>query len=180
PDPTPNPDPTGFTDVPDRYSLSVNYLLSKGITKGLTPTKFGTDMTIKRVDAAVMLAKALNLKTTDIKKSKFTDVPERAAKYIDALKAASIINGKSETMFGSDLDITRGETAIILKNAYELEASKNGTHFTDVSDRYEKSVAALVEYEITKGLTATKFGTESSLKRGEFAIFLYNVNHLED
>ncbi|WP_394120503.1 S-layer homology domain-containing protein [Planococcus donghaensis] len=179
PDPSPNPDPIVFTDVSDRYFTSVNYLLSRGITKGLTPTKFGTDQTIKRVDAAVMLAKALELDTENVKSAGFTDVPERAVKYVNALKAASIINGKTTTKFGSEAEITRGEVAIMLANAYDLQATHHDVPFTDVSERYEESVAALLEYGITKGKTDTQFGTSGSLKRGEFAIFLYKSNHLE-
>ena len=179
PEPSPNPDPIVFTDVSDRYFTSVNYLLSRGITKGLTPTKFGTDQTIKRVDAAVMLAKALELDTDNVKSAGFTDVPERAEKYVNALKAATIINGKTATQFGSEAEITRGEVAIMLANAYDLKATHQDVPFTDVSDRYEESVAALLEYGITKGKTDTQFGTGGSLKRGEFAIFLYKSNHLE-
>lgn len=179
-EPTPNPGPIGFTDVSDRYSTSVDYLLERGITEGLTPTKFGTDLTIKRVDAAVMLAKALDLDIDNVKSSGFTDVPERAEKYVDALKAASIIKGKTSTSFGSEAKITRGEVAIMLANAYDLKATQQDVPFTDVSGRYEESVAALLENDITKGKTATTFGTGGSLKRGEFAIFLYKSNQLDD
>lgn len=165
----------GFTDVSDRYKEAVDYLVNEKITQGMSETKFGVDEQIKRVDAAVMIANALKLDTTKAPNAGFTDVPERAQGAVNALKAAGIINGKTDTKFGSADQLTRGEMALILQKAYKLTGSADHK-FTDVSDRYDAAVKALVANNITQGKSETKFGTTDAIKRGEFAIFMYKIN----
>ncbi|WP_050183328.1 S-layer homology domain-containing protein [Domibacillus robiginosus] len=166
-----------FTDVPPRYKEAVDYLVDNKITLGISEDKFGTTQSIKRVDAAVMIAKALEIDIADRPDSGFTDVPTRAVAYIDALKAEGIINGKSETAFGSEQSITRGEIALIIANAYDLDGTSD-KQFSDVSSRYADAVQALVAAGITEGKTETTFGTTDAITRGEFAIFLHRAELL--
>ncbi|CEG22555.1 Endoglucanase precursor [Planococcus massiliensis] len=177
PTPDPGPAPITFTDVAQKYMPSVTYLIREDITKGYSDTKFGTGDPIKRVDAAIMLAKALKLDLND-EPSGFKDVPKRGIEYVNALKAEGIINGKSATEFGSNDLITRGEMAIMLTRAYRMNAVTKETAFTDVGGRYREAVAALVEYHITNGKTATTFGTVDPITRGDYAIFLYKLNDM--
>ncbi|GKW44797.1 S-layer homology domain-containing protein [Planococcus sp. NCCP-2050] len=177
PDPGPVPAPVTFTDVAEKYMPSVMYLIQEDITKGYSNNKFGTGDSIKRVDAAIMLAKALKLNLDD-EPSGFKDVPKRGIEYVNALKAEGIINGKSATEFGSNDLITRGEMAIMLTRAYRMNAITKDTAFTDVGGRYRDAVAALVEYQITNGKTATTFGTIDPITRGDYAIFLYKLNDM--
>ncbi|MCP3761432.1 S-layer homology domain-containing protein [Domibacillus sp. A3M-37] len=166
-----------FTDVSDRYKEAVDYLVNNKITLGLTETSFGTEQSIKRVDAAVMIAKALEIEISDRADSGFSDVPARAKLYVDALKAEGIINGKTATTFGSEQNITRGEIALILAKAYGLTGDAD-VNFTDVGSRYTDAVEALVANKITQGKTTTSFGTTDAIKRGEFAIFLYKAEKI--
>ncbi|OMP66639.1 S-layer homology domain-containing protein [Domibacillus epiphyticus] len=168
-----------FTDVADNYKESVNYLVNEKITLGKTSTKFGTHESIKRVDAAVMLAKALKLEIANVPDSGFTDVPERAKAYVDALKAAGIVNGKSANSFAPHQNITRGEVALLLANAYELKGNRQDVAFTDVASRYMDAVAGLVTNGITTGKTARSYGTDNLLKRGEFAVFLHKLRTMK-
>jgi hypothetical protein len=164
-----------FTDVSDRYKEAVDYLVEQEITNGINETTFGTNQTIKRVDAAVLIAKALDLDVENAKDAGFKDVPNRAVSYVNALKEEGIINGKTATSFGSAQNITRGEMALIIARAYDLEGNKANLKFTDVSDRYDEAVAALVDNKITFGKTDTQFGTSASVTRGEFALFLHRL-----
>lgn len=177
PDPGPVPAPVAFTDVAKKYMPSVMYLIQEDITKGYSNSKFGTGDPIKRVDAAIMLAKALKLNLDD-EPSGFKDVPKRGIEYVNALKAEGIINGKSAVEFGSNDLITRGEMAIMLTRAYRMNAVTKDTAFTDVGGRYRDAVAALVEYRITNGKTATTFGIVDPITRGDYAIFLYKLNDM--
>ncbi|WP_052245880.1 S-layer homology domain-containing protein [Sporosarcina sp. ZBG7A] len=170
-----------FTDVGDRYADAVNYLIENNITQGISDSKFGTQLNIKRVDVAVLIAKA-TLTEDEINNapaSTFGDVPARATKYVSALKAKGIINGKTDTSFGSDLSITRGEAAIMLSKAYEIEGDTANVKFGDVGTRYKEAVAALVDNKITTGKTDTSFGTGLSITRGELAIFLHRLETLD-
>lgn len=168
-----------FTDVEAKYEEAVDFLVSKGI-QGTSPTTFGTQQNIKRVDAAVFVAKAKGLDVDNAPDSGFTDVPARAKKEVNALKAAGITQGKKEDTFGADDLITRGELAIWLQRAYSLEPGNEGIAFKDVADRYETAVSALVKHDITKGTSATTFGTTQNAKRGDFALFLYKANQVSE
>lgn len=163
-----------FTDVAPQYKDAVDFVVSKG-AQGLTETKFGVNENIKRVDAAVLLVKVLGLDIEKAPAAGFTDVPERAVKYVNALKEAGITSGKSATKFGSDQLITRGELAVWIQKGFKLEG-KSDVNFTDVPAQYTAAVGALVANEITKGKTANQFGTNDNAKRGDYAIFLMRAD----
>ena len=167
-----------FKDVEDRYKGAVDFLVSKG-AKGTTTSTFGTQEPIKRVDAAVLLADVLDLDTENAPDSGFTDVPERAKGAVNALKEAKITKGKTTESFGSDNLITRGELAIWIQTGFELNDEKSHS-FTDVAERYEAAVQALVANEITQGISKTEFGTTQPAKRGDYAIFLNKAYLAQD
>lgn len=167
-----------FSDVGTKYQGAVDYLVSENLSKGLTETQYGVQQTIKRGDAAIILANALGLNDDkNAAESGFSDVPKRAVLAINSLKAAGVINGKTATRFGFEDDLTRGEVALIMANAkaYNLKGDVSKLKFTDVNSRYAEAVAGFVEAGITSGKTATQFGTGDAIKRGDFAIFVYKA-----
>lgn len=165
---------TKFTDVGPNYQDAVDFVVSKGI-KGTSETTFGTSQYIKRVDAAVMLARAAGLDIENAPDSGFTDVRLTAVKEVNALKAAGITDGYTKTTLNSEAFITRGELAIWIERAFKLQATKSDLLFNDVGERYVKSVTALVENGVTKGTSDVTFGTDTNAKRGDYAIFLYRA-----
>ena len=177
--PAASADAKDFSDVSDRYVDAVNFLLEQEATNGYSETQFGTQMSIKRVDAAVLLANVLGLDTEEVDGSGFTDVPERAQGAVSALKAAGITNGKSETSFGSEDEITRGELAIWIQKGFGLKGVEQ-LPFTDVTDRYEDAVEALLSNDVTSGMTEDEFGTYATAKRGDYAIFLKKAYDMMD
>ncbi|MBF4501401.1 S-layer homology domain-containing protein [Savagea sp. SN6] len=165
-----------FTDVNERYAPAVDYVVSKGV-QGKTSTQFGVQDSIKRVDAAVFIANALDLNKPGSPDAGFSDVPARAKDAVNALKAKGIINGKTDTRYGANDVLTRGEVALILASAYNLKGDANSVKFTDVNkNRYGSAVAGLVEAGVTDGISDTKFGTENPVKRGDLAVFLYKLS----
>ncbi|WP_298824599.1 S-layer homology domain-containing protein [uncultured Planococcus sp.] len=172
---------SAFTDVGDRYTDAVDYVVTNGIAIGINETQFGVGASITRGDAAIMIATAAGLMDETAPASGFSDVPKRGAVAVNSLKEAGIINGVSDTKFGWDQSITRGQAAFMLAQAYELEdGDVSKLKFTDVGSkhRFATEVASLVENKITDGETPTKFGIESSIKRGDFAIFLHRLYEL--
>ncbi|WP_049665152.1 S-layer homology domain-containing protein [Bacillus sp. FJAT-27231] len=163
-----------FTDLKPIHVDAVNYLVGKKITSGLSKTTFGTEATIKRVDAAIMIAKALALDTAAAPKAGFTDVPARGQAYVNALKASGIVSGKTKTSFGTNDQITRGEMALILQRAYKFTPGSTRHSFVDVNPRYDNAISSLVRYKIVTGINDYEFGTSVPITRGDFAIFLYN------
>ncbi len=175
------PTASNFTDVAEQYKVPVDYLYNKGIIQGISATQFGTQQEIKRVDVGIMIAKSLYTEDAinSAPASGFTDVPARATKYINVLKANGVVNGKTTTSYGANDSITRGEAAIMFANAYNITGDVNNSEFTDVASRYTNAVAALYDHGITKGKGNKKFGTADAITRGELAIFLYKLETLE-
>ncbi|MGM9925496.1 MAG: S-layer homology domain-containing protein [Bacillus sp. (in: firmicutes)] len=162
-----------FTDVAPKYKEAVDFVVSKGV-KGFSETQFGVNENITRADAAVMLAKVLGLDTENAPASGFTDVPARAAKEVNALKAAGITSGKTATQFGAHDLITRGELAVWIQRGFDL-IGENEVPFTDVAKQYKEAVAALVDNGVTNGISETQFGTYQNAKRGDYAILLLSA-----
>lgn len=170
-----------FTDVAPQYEAAVNYLVDNGITEGMTETMFGTDLHIKRSDAAVLIARSLGFsELSPYPTSSFKDVPARAKWAVNALKDAGIMDGKNSEMFGSDMPLTRNEVAKVLVNAAQLgvDDSVSSTQFVDVNSNFAKFVDRLVEFEITQGKNATTFGATDEVKRGELALFISRADGL--
>lgn len=70
-------DEVQFKDVSGNYASVVDFLLANGITDGMTDTEFGTYSSVKRVDAAVMIARVLGFDpTAEYDDAGFTDVVE--------------------------------------------------------------------------------------------------------
>ncbi len=164
---------SAFTDVPGSYTDAVEFIVSNNIAKGLTATQFGISNQIKRGDVAIMIANAANLNDEKAPAAGFSDVPKRGALAINSLKAAGVISGKTTTKFGFEDNVTRGEAALMLQKAFKLEAGTTKNNFSDVSDRYDAAVDALVANKVTSGINDKQFGTANNIKRGDFAKFLF-------
>lgn len=176
--PNPQTKPIGgnFKDITSFYAPAVDYLIRQQITSGLSETEFGVKRNIIRADAAIWLAKELKLNIADAPASGFVDVPKRAIGAVNALKQAGIIGGKSKTLFGANDNLSRGEVAIILQRAYDLTTTGTSSKFTDVSARYKDAVNALVDNDVTDGISSTKFGVTSNITRGQLAVFMYRLS----
>ncbi|MGB3259307.1 S-layer homology domain-containing protein, partial [Paenisporosarcina sp.] len=172
-----------YSDVPSTLKAAVNYVTAEGIAQGYSETTFGTNDSLKRGDAAIMIAKAIGLNVSTAPKSAFTDLNARVEGSVNALFAAGIINGKTTTSFDPDAKITRGEMAKVLANAYKLDGTGVNNTFTDVNDRWDSYVNALLKAGLTEGKTDTTFGANLVVTRGEMAMFLYrgkDMNHTAD
>ncbi|MHC8514335.1 5'-nucleotidase C-terminal domain-containing protein [Sporosarcina sp. ITBMC105] len=163
-----------YKDLTNLYSDALSYLAAKGIAKGTGNGYFGISDTLTRGDAAVLMAKALGLNTSNAQSSFFTDVNDRQLGAVNALYQAGVLSGKSKTTFAPNDEITRTEMAKILSKALKLETEVGTTtKFKDVNANWAPYVNALVKHGLTKGKSATMFGATQSVTRGEFALFIY-------
>lgn len=162
-----------FSDVPASYKDAVNFVVSNNFSVGETATSYGITNNIKRGDFASILAKAAGLMDDKAPASGFTDVAARDAVAVNSLKAAGVIGGYTATKFGSTDPIKRGDAAVMLQRALELEAGDAKVDFSDVKDSYKDAVAALVKLGVTNGISDTQFGTDNPIKRGDFAKWLH-------
>lgn len=111
----------GFTDLAAKYKDAVNPLKAAGIISGKTATEFKPDDFLTRGEVAIILAKAYKLEAKNQEALPFTDVNKNYAPFVKALVDNKVANGTTATTFGTASDITRGQMAIFLYNAINIE-----------------------------------------------------------
>lgn len=110
---------SGFSDTKGtRYDAYVSVLKAKGYISGKSATEFAPNATVTRGEMAIMLSNAYDLKSDTA--TKFTDAVGNYKTAIQGLFAYGVTTGKSDTMFGTSMNITRGDLAIFLKRAAEV------------------------------------------------------------
>lgn len=177
---------------------AIKHYSQVGAIQGIRSDYFGVNESIKRVDAAVILANINPLPyTTDLKRATFKDLPSRAVEAVSFLQHYNVVHGKTATLFGAADNITRGEAAMMIYRAYkaklaeessssasfadfpadwDLPSTNKSKYFPDVTGRYVEAVDALTEAGVIKGKSADKFGTSLSITRAELVIILYRLH----
>lgn len=156
-----------FTDVPSRVKTEVNYLSDGGIAKGTSKTSFNPHQAITRADAVALIGRALQLNGTQ-RKTVFSDVGtgNYASGYIqsgvDQKIIDSSLSGVSAGRFYPNKEITRGEMAIMIANAFGY--SYGGTT--------SGAAKALMDRGVASGIGGGTFGADLTIKRADFAVFL--------
>jgi trimeric autotransporter adhesin len=118
---TENAEDAGFEDVNSRVAGAVNALVEAGIMDGYSDTEFKPEVELSRGAMAKILVNAYDLSeySTD---TPFTDLTSTFGEYIEALYGAEITSGKTETTFGTNAEILRGEFAVLLYKTINFEA----------------------------------------------------------
>ncbi|MGD6854708.1 S-layer homology domain-containing protein [Bacillus infantis] len=111
----------------------------------------------------------------------FKDVSSNYDEAVTFFYLADIIKGKSDTEFGTNLNLTRGDAAVIMANALDLD-TKNAPDagFTDLIPRIEGAVNALAAEGIISGKDKKTFAPNEPLSRGAMAKILVLGFGLED
>ncbi|QNU38954.1 S-layer homology domain-containing protein [Geobacillus sp. 44B] len=112
----------GFTDVPKDRAKYVNALVDAGVLNGKAAGKFGAYDKLTRAEMAKIIANAYKLKGDDVTLP-FTDVNDTWAPYVKALYKNGITKGKSETKFGANDNITRGDFAVFVYRAANVDVA---------------------------------------------------------
>ncbi|WP_404427526.1 S-layer homology domain-containing protein [Ureibacillus chungkukjangi] len=107
----------------------------------------------------------------------FTDVDKLNTHYesIVYLYNEGIIYGKSSTKYQPFSHATRGETALFIANALELDTKNvKNPNFKDVpiTSKYYGAIAALVQIGVVKGYSDRTFKPENPLTRSQMAKML--------
>ena len=112
----------------------------------------------------------------------FTDVKEEDYFYEPVLWAfyhdPQITNGMTDTTFGPDLTVTRGQCVTFLWRAMgKPEPTLTENPFTDVpaDQYYYTAVLWAVENGITNGVTETTFAPDMTLSTAHITTFLYRA-----
>ena len=112
---------SSFTDVPADawYADAVAWAVEQGITKGLTDTTFGPDVTCTRAQGVTFLWRLEKAPASDAASNAFSDVAD-GAWYADAVAwavAHGVTDGTSRTTFSPDGTCTRAQIVTFLWRA---------------------------------------------------------------
>lgn len=101
----------------------------------------------------------------------FHDVPAEYQERIQVLYDQNVFEGLNKDQFGWSLPIKRIDVAVILYQSVPMttEGVKK-TEMKDVPERAVMAVSALEAMGIVNGKTATSFGSNDTITRGEFAL----------
>ncbi len=171
-----------FSDVSEDYAHfnSISTLHAKDIINGFPDGTFKPSQDVTRGQAAKMIASAFQLTTTDmtVENPNFKDVDSSSPFYkaIVTLVNLGVVQGYEDDTFRPDDTITRGQMAIMVAEAAGLTA-EGKSPFTDVQQNspFADAVTALYEAGIAKGVSATEFGVDKNVTRGQFATFIVNA-----
>jgi lactocepin len=160
----------------------VNFLSQLGVIKGYEDGNFNGENSVSRLEAAIMLTRALGLDTTNVTDPGFNDVDTDHEFYAEIAAAANagIFAGDLEGNFNGNNDLTRGEMAKVMVNAFNLTGEYEGT-FTDVNadnpHYFMSEIYVLAANEITRGYTDGRFAPDETLSRTHFSVFVARAMH---
>ncbi|MGM8215074.1 S-layer homology domain-containing protein [Bacillaceae bacterium W0354] len=112
----------------------------------------------------------------------FSDLSDSYRHYdaVNALYNAGVIGGFPDGTFKAEEQIKRGDVALMIFKALELEeGDADALTFEDVPARLGGVVAKLVEEGIVSGYSDEKFGTDELVTRGQVAKMLVEAFNLD-
>ncbi|WP_338450381.1 S-layer homology domain-containing protein [Niallia oryzisoli] len=171
---------TTFDDISNNYWAKddIEYLSGKKIINGYTNGNFGPNDTIKRVDAATMIVRALDIETANRPNPNLKDVTKKSFGYntIATVIDEGIFKGNSG-YFYPDNTLTRAEMAAIINRAFPLEEKRANISFTDIDSKHwaYQDIQALAANNITTGYQDNSFKPNQTITRAEFSVFMARV-----
>lgn len=178
-----------FDDVTDGHPAfdAVTYLAENGIINGKTQNMFFPDDYLRREELAKILALGFELSTTD-NAAVFYDVPIGTwyAHYVQLVSASGLMNGVSETMFGTGDFLTRQDMAVVLKRFLDKQkvnlTAESSTIYADnaeIADYARESVECLSAIGIMEARDNNLWCPASNITRAEAAQALHSALTLQ-
>jgi len=169
-----------ITDISEHYAKNhIVKLIHYGIVNGYGDGTFRPDNNITRAEFSSLTATALEKIGYTLKSSRgFADMEGHWAETVVAKLAGSgIVNGFEDGTFKPDMEITRGQAAIIATNmlSYCGVEVRNGEGFPDIVSHYaEKHIKSLNAYGVVNGYTDGTFKPDNNITRGQAAMYIAN------
>ncbi len=173
-----------FSDVPPTvyYFDAVNLLKARGITSGCSPTEYCPAESVTRAQMAVFIVRAVtggdNFTYSPV--PYFTDVQpaDFGFAWIQKLYELGITAGCAPSLYCPNDSITRSQMAVfIIRARYGAETTFDypaDPYFTDVPPTgfAYSYIQRMKEDNITSGCSATTYCPDSSVTRGDMAMFV--------
>ncbi|MFE8696435.1 S-layer homology domain-containing protein [Cytobacillus sp. FJAT-53684] len=166
-----------FKDIPNNFwaKSEIDYLFGKNIISGYPNGNFGPNDNVKRIDAAAMVVKALNLNTTNRPNPQFKDISRSTVGFdvIATVVDEGIFTG-TDGSFYPNKTLTRAEMAAIINRAFKLEKKSTKVTFKDVNSKFwgYLDIQNLVGHKITEGFPNNTFQPSNPTTRAQFSVFL--------
>ncbi|WP_223869046.1 glycoside hydrolase family 9 protein [Paenibacillus sp. UASWS1643] len=177
----------GFTDIgtlPSKTSDAIRAIAARGIIIGKAPGEYDPQGKLTRAEFVQMLVNFFDAVDASAV-SQFSDV-KKATWYYTAVASAEklgIVQGRSDTKFGTNDKLTRQEMVVLLHRAllatgYSIDSSEqNVPAFSDqaaISSYAQNAVAALKQANILSTDSSGSFGPKSQTSRADAAVLIYN------
>ncbi|MEF2248367.1 DUF4838 domain-containing protein [Paenibacillus sp. IITD108] len=176
-----------FADVAEGawYYEAVTFAAARGITKGVDNANFGSNDSVTRAQALVMIMRAFGISPNENAANNFSDAGNTYyTGYLAVAKQLGITNGVGGNKFAPDRQVTRQELFVLvyntLKNINELPAAGNVKNLSDFKDAGKIADYAnhAIEQFVRAGIIA---GTNDNIlpqdlaSRAQFVQILYNI-----
>jgi len=181
--PVKHPGNSPYRDVSGSiYKNYINWIYSRGITTGYTPTTYKPDYLVTRGEMAVFLHRLAGSPGYKPPFNVYTDVSQYKNQIL-WLTATNVSNG-TIPHYNPNGTVTRGQMAAFLhrmakESGYAPKNGKYNTKFWDTKNHmFKNDIGWLSSQGITTGYTATYFKPDVPVTRGQMAAFInrfYNV-----
>jgi competence ComEA-like helix-hairpin-helix protein len=171
-----NMDEVNFSDIHanERFIEEIYFLTRRSIISGFPDGTFRSEQTVTRAEAAIMIGRALEL-NGEQREVDFRDVAKGsvASGYIQSAVELGIIQGFPDGSFRPDETVTRGQMAIFIARAFDLE-KESEVAFSDVKPNMQAytSIKKILAEEITQGYPDRTYRPDEGVTRGQFSAFL--------
>jgi len=171
--------PASFTDVTKNYWAyhSIQLLVKEEIIRGYADGNFRPGEPITRKQAALMMARTLNLEEVPGKEIEIEDISPNESGYEEMkVSVDNELFDLWEGMFFPNFKLTRGDMAKALVEGFQLKGSEN-VSFTDVPKEsyYYDYVATLIANDVTTGYNDGTFRLHEPVTRAQFSAFIARV-----
>ncbi|WP_088007127.1 S-layer homology domain-containing protein [Indiicoccus explosivorum] len=166
-----------FSDVgaSHRAAKEIGYLTEQGVVYGYKDGRFGVNDPIMRIQAAMMIARALPLPAAAGGEWTFNDMPADHPYYAVAsqMAEAGIMFGGKDGDFQPNAPMTRAQMAAVLVRAFGLKDMAD-YDFLDVPPVHWASadIRTLLGNGITTGYPDNTFRPGQPITRSQFAMFM--------
>jgi SpoIID/LytB domain protein len=148
-----------------------------GVAEGTSATTFEPLASVTRAQMASFINRTFAIPPSD--EHPFEDVPRDSthAAAINALAAADVARGTSDTTFDPGATVTRAQMASFLARAAGWDASATQSRFSDVraGSTHVGAIAAIDREGVTTGCGGDRYCPADPVSRGQMASFLYRL-----
>ncbi|GAJ97503.1 S-layer homology domain-containing protein [Geomicrobium sp. JCM 19055] len=177
-----------FNDVQTNHAYYEEILfgVERGFFRGYPNGDFRPNQNVLRQHVASVLVREFDLEGQAAPNPNYVDVPDDHGTFSEiaiATEQGWVQGNRSTGKFRPTSALTRGQMAMVLTRAYDLDAGDVSTSFSDVksSDEPYEAIQALAAKGITTGYSDGTFRPNEPISRAHFATFMKRlIDHLEE